>query len=400
MPGHQIAPTLSLPRKLVAAVVLFVFTLSSAQLAGVAVGVPVQNPFAPDKTLVVAEFERAVGLYPQSRVAADGVEVGEVTDIEILPDRVRVELELHDIAIAADTKAVLRLRSLIGERYVELDSVWTGEGQRLEGGDVIGLDRTVIPAEITEFLDEAARVSDELDGAALGRVVDELAAVLGDEGRAVATLLTELDAAGAVVAERANEIDETLVALDRAIATLAEQDQTIVSVLRNGTTVSQALLAQQGALDAAITGIDTLVGELATFTRDQRDGFTDVTSDLSAIGELLASHRADFEQVVHYLPLASYGFARAISRDGDRWFLQPQVTGTLVQPFVPNLNSRGGIGSENGDNRFVPGVDFEDSVARDIVPDEIDTTPILGVGPLLPSGSIGPITIDAEGSGR
>ena len=399
MPGHPITPTLSLPRKVVAAVVLFVFTLSSAQLAGVAVGVPVQNPFAPGETRVVAEFERAVGLYPQSRVVADGVEVGEVTDIEILPDRVRVELELHDIAIAADTKAVLRLRSLIGERYVELDSVWAGEGQRLEGGDVIGLERTVIPAEITEFLDEAARVTDELDGPALGRVVDELAAVLADEGRAVATLLTELDAAGAVVAERADEIDETLVALDRAITTLAEEDQTIVSVLRNGTTVSQALLAQQGALDAAITGIDTLVGELATFTRDQREGFTDVTSDLSTIGELLASHRANFEQVVHYLPLASYGFARAISRDGDRWFLQPQVTGTLVQPFTPNLNSRGGIGSENGDNRFVPSVDFEDSVLREVVPRDIDATPILGEGPLLPSGSIGPITVDAEGSG-
>ena len=400
MPGPQTSLAPSQPRKAIAAVVLFVFTLSSAHLAGVAVGVPIENPFSPGETRVVAEFERAVGLYPQSRVVADGVEVGEVTDIEILSDRVRVELELHDIAIAADTKAVLRLRSLIGERYVELDSVWAGEGQRLEGGDVIGLDRNVIPAEITEFLDEAARVSDELDGAALGRVVDELAVVLADEGRAVATLLTELDAAGAVVAERADEIDATLVALDRAIATLAEEDQTIASVLRNGTTVSQALLAQQGALDAAITGIDTLVGELATFTRDQREGLTDVTSDLDTIGGLLASHRADFEQVVHYLPLASYGFARAISRDGDRWFLQPQVTGTLVQPFTPNLNSRGGLGSENGDNRFVPAVDFEDSVAREIVPRDIDTTPILGAGPLLPSGSIGPITIDAEGSGR
>ena len=400
MPGPQTSLAPSQPRKAIAAVVLFVFTLSSAHLAGVAVGVPIENPFSPGETRVVAEFERAVGLYPQSRVVADGVEVGEVTDIEILSDRVRVELELHDIAIAADTKAVLRLRSLIGERYVELDSVWAGEGQRLEGGDVIGLDRTVIPAEITEFLDEAARVSDELDGAALGRVVDELAVVLADEGRAVATLLTELDAAGAVVAERADEIDATLVALDRAIATLAEEDQTIASVLRNGTTVSQALLAQQGALDAAITGIDTLVGELATFTRDQREGLTDVTSDLDTIGGLLASHRADFEQVVHYLPLASYGFARAISRDGDRWFLQPQVTGTLVQPFTPNLNSRGGLGSENDDNRFVPAVDFEDSVAREIVPRDIDTTPILGAGPLLPSGSIGPITIDAEGSGR
>lgn len=390
---------LSLPRKAVAAFLVFAFSLSTAQLAGVAVGLPVQNPFAPDEIRVVAEFERAVGLYPQSRVVADGVEVGEVTDIEVLADRVRVELELHDVAIAADTSAVLRLRSLIGERYVELDSVWAGEGDRLASGDIIGLDRTVIPAEITEFLDEASRVSDELDGRTLARVIDEFAGVLADDGRAVATLLAELDTAGAVVAGRADDIDETLVQLDRAIGALASEDETIVSVLRNGTTVSQALLAQQGALDAAITGIDTLVGELATFTSEQRTALTDVTSDLSTIGDLLASHRASFERVVHYLPLASYGFARAISRDGDRWFLQPQVTGTLVQPYTPNLNSRGGVGSENGDNRFVPAIDFEDSALRDIVPRDVDTTPILGVGPLLPSGKIGPITIDGDGSG-
>ena len=206
---------LGTPRRVLVALVVFAFSLSSAQLAGVAVGLPVQNPFRPDETHVVAEFERAVGLYPQSRVIADGVEVGEVGDIEILADRVRVELELHDIAIAADTNAVLRLRSLIGERYVELDSVWSGEGEQLQSGDVIGLDRTVIPVEITEFLDEAARVSDELDGETLARVIDELAVILADDGQAVNSLLVELDAAGAVVAERAEDIDRTLVALDR-----------------------------------------------------------------------------------------------------------------------------------------------------------------------------------------
>src|SRR3546814_18912036 len=99
------------------------------------------------------------------------------------------------------------------------------------------------------------------------------------------------------------------------------------------------------------------------------------------------------------LPI-SYGFARAITKDGDRWYLQPQVTGTLVAPFIPNLNSRGGVGSEEEDNRLVPGVDFNDSIVRDALPSQPDTTPLLGPGPLLTSASLGPITIDATGSGR
>jgi phospholipid/cholesterol/gamma-HCH transport system substrate-binding protein len=389
----------SLVRRAVAAAVLLAFSASSAGLAGVALGVEVDNPFAPDETVVVAEFERAVGLYDQSRVMADGVEVGEVTGIDVGPDMVRVELHLDDIAIRADTGAILRLRSLIGERYVELTSVWTGDGRRLESGDVIPLERTVVPAEITDVLDEAARVSRELDGQTLGRVIDELAVVFGNDGAAVEVLLDELADAGATVAGQADELDELIGSLDTAVATLAEKDDTVVSVLRNGTTVSQALLAQQGALDAAVSSIDRIVGDLATFTGDQRGVLTDLTNDLSVIGSILADHRTDFEQIVHYLPLASYGFARAINKDGDRWFLQPQVTGTLVQPFTPNLNSQGGVGSEDFDNRFVPAVDFTGSPLGSAVPDEVDTTPVLGTGPLLPSTRLGPIIVDSDGSG-
>ena len=389
----------SLVRRALAALVVLAFSLSSAGLAGVALGVEIANPFAPGTTMAYAEFERAVGLYERSRVFADGIEVGEVTGVDVLTDRVRVELTLDDIAIRADTEAILRLRSLIGERYVELTGVWTGEGPRLEPGDVIPLERTVVPAEITEVLDEAARVSRDLDGPRLNRVINELAAVVGRDGAAVEALLDDLADAGEVVATRADDLDELIGSLDTAVATLAEKDQTAVSLLRNGTAVSQALLAQEGALDAAVTSIDRIVGDLATFAGDQRSGLADLSEDLSRIGSLLVRHRTDFEQVVHYLPLASYGFARAINRDGDRWYLQPQVTGSFIQPFSPNMNSRGGVGSEDGDNRFVPAVDFSDSALRDLTPWTIDTTPLLGSGPLLPSTSIGPVTIDADGRG-
>jgi len=223
--------------------------------------------------------------------------------------------------------------------------------------------------------------------------------VVAHDGVAVEALLEDLADAGDVVAARADDLDELIGSLDTAVATLAEKDQTVVSVLRNGTTVSQALLAQEGALDAAVRSIDAIVGDLADFAGDQRQGVTDLAADLSEVGELLASHRADFEETVHYLPWASYGFARAITHDGDRWYLQPQVTGTLVAPFIPNLNSRGGVGSEEHDDRVVPGVDFNDSVLRDVVPWQVDTTPLLGNGPLLPSMSLGPITLDADGSG-
>src|SRR3546814_18906646 len=147
-----------------------------------------------------------------------------------------LELHIDDIAIKADTEAILRLRSLIGERYVELTDVWTGEGDQLKSDDVIPLDRTVVPAEITDVLDEAARVSKELDGETLGRVLDELALVVGDDGVAVEALLDELAQAGTTVAGHADAPDELTGAPDTAGATLAEQDPNGVAGHPNGPT--------------------------------------------------------------------------------------------------------------------------------------------------------------------
>src|SRR3546814_15243101 len=97
--------------------------------------------------------------------------------------------------------------------------------------------------------------------------------------------------------------------------------------------------------------------------------------------------------------MASFGFARAINQDSGRWYLQPQVTGTLVTPFLPHLNSRGGVGPEAFDNRLVPSINYENSTLRAAVPETIDTPPLLGAGPSLPAPSLGPLPIHADGTG-
>src|SRR3546814_15411150 len=102
-------------------------------------------------------------------------------------------------------------------------------------------------------------------------------------------------------------------------------------------------------------------------------------------GTIFANRRNGLSQIIHYLPMAAFGFARAINQDSWRWYLQPQVTGTLVTPFLPNLNSRGGVGSEDFDNRLVPSINYENSILRDVVPETIDTTPLLGAGTSLPA---------------
>ncbi len=393
-------PDRSTVRRLVVAVVVLAAGISTLSLAGKAIAFDVPDPFAPGRFTVVAEFPRAVGLYPQSRVYIDGLEAGTVTDVEPLADRVQVTMQVDDVPLVADATATLRLRSLIGERFVELGPAWTGTGPQLADGATIPLDRTVVPAEISDVLDEATRVAEELDPGAVRDVVERLATAFGGDRDVLAGFVTELSGAGAALRANLDRLDDTLAATDQVLANLASRDDRIASLLERGAVVTEALVAQDGALDSAVESLDRMLGELTDFTRGQRAGLTSSVDALARIGEILAAHEEDWKRVIEYLPLASYGFARAIHQDNGRWFLQPQVTGTLFAPFIPNMNSRGGPGSETGDNRFVPEVDFTGGVADDAVPEQFDLTPYLGTGPLLPDTKIGPIALDADGDGE
>jgi ABC-type transporter Mla subunit MlaD len=230
-------------------------------------------------------------------------------------------------------------------------------------------------------------------------VVERLATAFGGDRDVLAGFVSEVSGASAALEANLESLDDTLVTADRVLANLAGRDDRIASLLERGAVVTEALVAQDGALDAAVTGLDNMLAELADFTRGQRAGLTSSVDALGRIGQILAAHESDWQRVIEYLPLASYGFARAIHEDDGRWFLQPQATGTLFAPWVPNMNSRGGIGSETGDNRFVPELDFTDGAADQAVPDQLDTTPVLGTGPLLPDSQIGPVALDADGDG-
>lgn len=363
------------------------FVLAVAGLSGVPV---IANPLRPASTEITAEFPRTVGLYPQSRVLVQGLRAGTVQSVTPDADHVRVRLTVHDVSLAPDAVATVRLRSLIGERYIELGPVWSGEGPRLESGAVIPRERTRVPAEVNELFDEATRVSEQVDADALREMVKDLGQALGGNSRAVAGVTSGLAGIGQTLSARSAELDRTLASLRGVVSTLAQRDDEVGSILRSSTAVSQALLAQQGALDAAVGGLDDMLGRLATFTGNQKEKIIAVLDALDRVGRVLAAHQAGWERIVDIGPYYAYGWYNAIHHDGSRWWLLEQAQGLLFVPFMHPLNSAGGPGSINDDNRVVPAIDYSCSPLRAHIPWQLDATKDTGgAGPLLPAGTIG-----------
>src|SRR5690242_15560454 len=102
---------------------------------------------------VTVQLPAAGGLYPTSVVTYRGTEIGRVRSVDVTRDGVDAVLTLDsDIAVPSPVSAAVHSRSAVGEQFLELtpDSGATGT---LRNGDVIGVDRVRIPADIGNLLD-------------------------------------------------------------------------------------------------------------------------------------------------------------------------------------------------------------------------------------------------------
>jgi phospholipid/cholesterol/gamma-HCH transport system substrate-binding protein len=97
-------------------------------------------PLAPQGYRINAEFSQAVQLAPQSDVRISGVSVGKVVSVSL--DRrtgltkAVMQIDSHYAPRPADTRAILRQKSLLGETYIEL-SPGSPNGPKLADGGTL-----------------------------------------------------------------------------------------------------------------------------------------------------------------------------------------------------------------------------------------------------------------------
>lgn len=123
------------------------FTLASAVILGFMSLKVGKFHFGPT-TNVKAVFDSASGIVKDAVVMVAGVEVGQVRDIKLEDNKAVLEIKLNeDTKISKNVKAIVRAKSLLGEKFVELVPFKSNE--TLQNGDIIT--NTVTPVELDQI---------------------------------------------------------------------------------------------------------------------------------------------------------------------------------------------------------------------------------------------------------
>src|SRR5215218_1161773 len=270
---------------------------------------------------VTAYFTETVGLYPGSSVSVLGIDVGSITDITALGDKVRVDMVVYDdYDIPADANAVVLAPSLVSDRYVQFAPVYDG-GPTMQDGDEVPLEKTATPVE----LDQVYGALDELSAAlgptganrngALSDLVDVGAANLEGNGDALNRTLTGFSQAVETLADNRDDLFASLDNLQTFTTALATIDAQVGLFNDNMAEVNELLAAERDDLAEAISLLNLALADVAGFVEDNRALLTTNVNRLADVTLALVQQRTALAEVLEVAPAALGNLAHAYNPD-------------------------------------------------------------------------------------
>ncbi|MEA2348729.1 MAG: phospholipid/cholesterol/gamma-HCH transport system substrate-binding protein [Thermoleophilaceae bacterium] len=221
-------------RRLIGGIGFGFVSIALAILVWQAFGGPL--PLAPSGYRVSVALPQASNLFPGADVRISGVNVGDVVAVERNGSSARTTIDIDSryAPLAADTRAILRTKTLLGEAFLELTPGTPGTPRLTEGAE--------LPASQVQSAEQLDDVLQAFEPATRKR----LQSLLGGLSEAFGGREHEFGNSLAAVAPLADD-------LGTVADQLAAQRGDIRDLVSHGAEVFAALGRRQGALQAAIT---------------------------------------------------------------------------------------------------------------------------------------------------
>jgi len=354
-----------LPKKLSQAVVV---VLAAVVVLGAAVFYLLPSP---TKSLT-ARFDRAVGLYPGSSVRLHGVAIGTITKVK--PDGTGVIVSMKydrriDLpAYPADAKVVRAAiipPSLVSDRYVQLlDLAACGPNcPVLADHASIGQNQTASPVELDDIYaalntlnvalgPKGANSNSLSKNGPLSDLIDVGAANLNGNGTELGSTITNLSNAVQTLANGRQDLFGTVKNLQVFSDALVANDAQVRKFNDQLDQVTSELAAERGSLAAALKNLQTALGDIAGFIKQNGNAIhTDVVGLKDVVG-VLNQQKAALNEILAVAPVAVSNLAHTYNPVSGTLDTRDNIGG-LANPLDPAvicsaLSSLGKLGDPKG----------------------------------------------------
>lgn len=284
---------------------LIIFTIAS--VVGVVVMVfdymQVPTLLGLGRISVKLELPASGGLYRFSNVTYRGIQVGKVTDLEIMAvNRVEATLSL-DISpkIPANLVAEVRSISAVGEQYVDLKPR-TNSPPYLHNGSIIALDDTTIPQQVGPMLDQVSALVNSIPKHELGALLDESFKAFNGAGYDLGSLL---DSSAAVSGDLAPASDRVRSLIDDSAPLVDSQVQTTDAIrvwARSLAGITEQVASDDRQMRTLLRSGPGSAQEVARLLNQVKPTLPILLANLSTVGQVGVTYNPSLEQLLVLLP--------------------------------------------------------------------------------------------------
>jgi len=281
-----------------------------------------------------AVLAQSAGLRAGEAVEVHGVVSGKVKQVAIEGTHVKVDFTVSkDIDLGSDTTAVVKVATLLGTHYLEVDP--KGGGALPDG--TVPLAHTAVPYNLQDVLNEGSAKLEELDPVVLSKALASAADVIGSSKDEIAPAISGIAALSDVIAKRNTQVAELLKAANSVSDQLTKSSPDLVELMKQATLVTQEITSRREAIHTMLVETTRLSRALTSVISQSRADLKPALASLDSAISKLNKQSATLTAALDALAPASRYVANALG-NGPWLDLNPHA------PLIPTDEGRCALG--------------------------------------------------------
>jgi len=251
-----------------------------------------------------AEFVDATGLVKGDDVRIAGVKVGSVKDISIV-DRTRAMVTFDvqsDTALMRSTRADIRYRNLVGQRYIALTNE-IGTTDVLEPGATIPVSRTSPALDLTLLFNGFKPLFQALSPADVNELSNEIIQVFQGQGGTLNGMLAHTASITQTLADRDQVIGELITNLNSVLDHVGRRNRQLNDLITTFQQFVGGLKKDRGAILGSLNQISDLSVQTADLVSGIRAPFVSDIHHLRGFAANLDRGKAEIDRALQVLPI-------------------------------------------------------------------------------------------------
>lgn len=291
-----------------------------------------------------AIFSNVSGLRAGQFVRASGVEVGKVSNVELLEGGSRAKVDFtvdRSLPLFDESTASVRYLNLIGDRYLELKR--GDSDRRMPAGATIPVDRTEPALDLDALIGGFRPLFRALDPEKVNNIAQSIITVFQGQGGTITDILDQTASLTAALADRDQAIGEVIRNLNTVLETTVKHQKQFDDTLVNFERLITGLKNRADPIATAVADISDAAGTISDLLADNRPLLQDTVGYLEATQQPLIDQEEEVNDILVRLPSAHKALARTGGVYGSFYnFYLCDITLKLngLQPGGPVRNVR------------------------------------------------------------